>query len=566
MNRSFIMSTLLLFFTAFIAACGGGGGGGGGGGSDDDDDDDDTTVRTGVFIDGPVQGLSYETATQSGVTNANGEFDYINGETVTFSIGGIVLGTADAAAEVSPFDLFGMNPPTTELALRLQLNTRNDVTGFDRAANVAFLLVSLDNDADPDNGIDLAGWDVALAAAELDFDLNLYTFARRFRNFAATYDINPDVSPIQPLAHLYASLGIIMPIHLVTSVITDYGNNGSDNFVLEYGYDANGFTNSFEVDSDADGVFSQSQSYVHTSQGRFDTFDFQSDSDDDGMPNSTQNQTSTYNADGDLATLVTESDFDGDGNLDNRQTTTHVYDDFGRRESSQMAIDTDFDGGTDEVIDYTYTYDADNNLLTEVQEGDVDLDSNPDSVETFTYTYDSAGNQLTKLQERDTGVDLDIDFRQSETRTYDADGNVLTYERELDFNGDDDLDNLDSFTYTYDSGGNMLTSVYEGRSDGEIVDERIRRTFSYNSNATLRTSEVYQDDSDLNGSYSGANDYNHTTTYTYDDYGNWLTQFQQVDNDADADFDTVNLTEHSYTTIGDGMSSLLFHYSDLTLF
>ncbi|HEX5056676.1 MAG TPA: hypothetical protein VFX02_09280 [Gammaproteobacteria bacterium] len=246
MNRSFILSLMALLFSAFITACGGGGGGSNGG-------NEDNTVRTGVFIDGPVQGLSYETPTQSGVTNADGEFEYINGETVTFSIGGIELGSAEGAAEINPFDLFGMTPPTTELALRLQLNTRNDVTGFDRAANVAFLLVSLDNDNDPDNGIDLTGWDVDLASAELDFNVNMYAFARKFRYFAAAYGINPDVSPVQPLAHLYSSLGITVPIHLVTSVITDTGNNGTDNFVLQYGYDADGFTNSFKVDGDADG-------------------------------------------------------------------------------------------------------------------------------------------------------------------------------------------------------------------------------------------------------------------------------------------------------------------------
>jgi hypothetical protein len=560
MNRSFILATALLFFTLFIAACGGGGGGGG-----NDDDDDEDEVRTGVFIDGPVEGLSYETASQSGLTNADGEFEYLAGETVSFSIGGIELGSAEGAAELNPFDLFDMTPPATELALRLELNTRNDVTDFDRAANIAFLLVSLDNDADPDNGIDLTGWNSDLADAELDFDVNLYTFARRFRSFAGTYDINSDIVPTGPLAHLYDSLGITIPIHLVTSVITDSGNNGSDNFVLAYGYDTNGFTNSFQVDSDADGIFSQSQSYSHTARGRGLSFLFESDTDEDGMPDFSQNQTSSYNSDGDLATFVNESDINGDG-PENRQTTTHVYDDLGRRESSQMAIDTDVDTFTDEIVDYSYTYDADNNLLTEVQESDSNLDSVYDSVETFTYTYDGAGNQLTRLQERDTGIDMDIDFRQSEVRTYDEDGNVLTYLKELDFNGDDDLDDFESFTYTYDSNGNMLTSIFEGRSDGETIDERTRHTYSYNGNGTLRLSEFRQNDSNLNGVYSDADDYNHTTTYTYDGFGNWLSQFQQVDNDADAAVDQTNLTEHSYTTISDGMTSLLFHYSDLTLF
>jgi len=38
-----------------------------------------------VFIDSAVKGLSYETATQSGVTDVDGTFKYLAGEKVTFS-------------------------------------------------------------------------------------------------------------------------------------------------------------------------------------------------------------------------------------------------------------------------------------------------------------------------------------------------------------------------------------------------------------------------------------------------------------------------------------------------
>lgn len=60
----------------------------------------DTSVKTGVFIDAPVKGLTYKTATQSGVTNDKGEFKYITGETVTFSLDGVELGSAVAQAKL----------------------------------------------------------------------------------------------------------------------------------------------------------------------------------------------------------------------------------------------------------------------------------------------------------------------------------------------------------------------------------------------------------------------------------------------------------------------------------
>jgi hypothetical protein len=59
-------------------------------------------INKGVFCISPVVGLNYQTLTQSGTTNENGEFLYITGETVTFSIGDLVLGSAPGAPEITP--------------------------------------------------------------------------------------------------------------------------------------------------------------------------------------------------------------------------------------------------------------------------------------------------------------------------------------------------------------------------------------------------------------------------------------------------------------------------------
>jgi hypothetical protein len=62
-------------------------------------------VLTGVFKDSAVQGLSYETLTQRGITNSNGEFTYLDGEKITFSIRNVVLGSGMAKALMTPIDL-----------------------------------------------------------------------------------------------------------------------------------------------------------------------------------------------------------------------------------------------------------------------------------------------------------------------------------------------------------------------------------------------------------------------------------------------------------------------------
>lgn len=59
----------------------------------------------GMFLDTSVQGLEYETETQSGLTDEKGRFIYSEGERVTFFIGGITLGECTGSLFVTPVDL-----------------------------------------------------------------------------------------------------------------------------------------------------------------------------------------------------------------------------------------------------------------------------------------------------------------------------------------------------------------------------------------------------------------------------------------------------------------------------
>jgi cyclophilin family peptidyl-prolyl cis-trans isomerase len=83
----------------------------------------------GQFLDGPVQGLSYRTATLSGTTDASGRFNYRAGETVTFSIGGMDLPAVAAAAVVTPLDVVGTSnlndPDLVNLLVLLQSLDQN---------------------------------------------------------------------------------------------------------------------------------------------------------------------------------------------------------------------------------------------------------------------------------------------------------------------------------------------------------------------------------------------------------------------------------------------------------
>ena len=99
--------------------------------------DSSSGTREGQFIDSPVEGLTFETQTISGTTDAEGSFLFSSGEQVTFSIGGIVLGSTRARSIITPIDLVpGARDENNPAVI-----------------NIVRLLLTLDQDRDPENGI-----------------------------------------------------------------------------------------------------------------------------------------------------------------------------------------------------------------------------------------------------------------------------------------------------------------------------------------------------------------------------------------------------------------------------
>lgn len=95
---------------------------------------------TGVFIDAPVSGITFKTPTQGGITNAAGEFKYLAGETVAFSIGELALGSAVGKPILSPLDIIADAKDTSD----------------QRVINICVLLQTLDQDGNPANGISIS--------------------------------------------------------------------------------------------------------------------------------------------------------------------------------------------------------------------------------------------------------------------------------------------------------------------------------------------------------------------------------------------------------------------------
>jgi len=111
-KKSIVLSTAVVLSFGLVG-CGGGGSNSSGATA--------TATKTGVFADAPVEGLSYSTATQSGFTNAQGQFKYKAGETVTFKLGTLTLGKGKAGAFVTPYTISDNNTTAaTNIAMVLQ--------------------------------------------------------------------------------------------------------------------------------------------------------------------------------------------------------------------------------------------------------------------------------------------------------------------------------------------------------------------------------------------------------------------------------------------------------------
>ncbi len=149
LSRTVCLLSVGAIATALVA-CGGGGGGGG----------STLPVLTGVFSDSPVGGISYKTETRSGVTNADGKFEYLSGEHVTFFVGSVELPRSNAASVVTPLDIAGTSDPTSQ-----------------KVANMLVLLQSLDEDGNPSNGITIPSTASSAASTPINFDIATGSFS-----------------------------------------------------------------------------------------------------------------------------------------------------------------------------------------------------------------------------------------------------------------------------------------------------------------------------------------------------------------------------------------------------
>ncbi|MBV5278317.1 MAG: hypothetical protein J0647_04675 [Campylobacteraceae bacterium] len=121
-------------------------------------------VATGTFVDAPVQGLKYTTATQTGYTDSNGTYKYVAGEQIEFFLGNLSLGKVTASSLTTPYTMAG---------------DTNISAPSDKAKNIAMLLQNFDANRSDSAVLDLSKLkdhnfsDVNLSATTADMETKI---------------------------------------------------------------------------------------------------------------------------------------------------------------------------------------------------------------------------------------------------------------------------------------------------------------------------------------------------------------------------------------------------------
>lgn len=122
---------LVLLLTLLLCACGGGGG--------------SAPPLVGQFMDAPVSGLTYTcssaagSSSNTGITDAQGQFNYLSGQSCTFKVGKVTLGVpvrVPTDGKVTPQDVAGVTRSATRspsvVAIAQFLQSLNDGTDPDK--------------------------------------------------------------------------------------------------------------------------------------------------------------------------------------------------------------------------------------------------------------------------------------------------------------------------------------------------------------------------------------------------------------------------------------------------
>ena len=469
-------------------------------------------VSTGVYKDaGPVGGLQYQTQTQSGVTDANGHFKYIDGEKVTFSVSNVTLGQVAGAPVVTTFDLVGIAPPTSNFGIPLNNAKSNQ---FQEAVNISIFLQTLDNDGDHSNGIIIPSVVNSVVAA---YPINFkYTYVKDYYSyvrpiFTETYQLKffiancraagawGGVKPIKNLGYatrnLYSGLGLVAEVYLKKVVTNPDGSTET------YGYDSLGQL-SDRVIRDADGKLNNRQNFTYDDNGNLTKLVVLDATD-------SQIYLMNYGFDANGALVSYESTFESNTNY-------HLKSIFTVDANGNPLLQMDYYG--DRYYGKTVHKYNGHGLLESSKA--YDLNDNIHSADIFSFNENLT--LKSRLSSGNFGTPDEYSFRYE----YEYDG----YGRVTRFTQSSSTSSI-SYRTTFDVQGNFASlSIY---SDGNLLS---REVYTSDENGYRINTQAYNSENRLLS----------TTVYSYDRYGNLIKK--SLDNGTNA-YTTTYINQSGWSSL-----------------
>lgn len=532
---------LLLSTSLLLSACGGSSGTS----TSTNTNTSSIAPTVGVFTDSPVEGLRYTGPNFSGLTNAKGEFNYLEGDVVSFSLGGMIFGSVTGAQTITPFSLFNLTAPASAAAIRSELSKED--SDFRKVLNIVTLLVTLDRDNNPDNGLDVSSYDLELANATQSLDLDPIEFQTYVRNDlldsvgSAASGLNNSFE--NPLLHFYESLGISVSANLLRIASVDLGNTGSSTNIIENIFNAAGQLTQARTD---DGRNVNITQYEYDNNG-----------------NETV-ATNTYVFDNILSSFEQEVDNRTYiiGGINNNKLSTRTEGQTVGPDLSTNSFSYTYDGTTGDLtrefrrfdirssVEVIFTYEN-GQLATSTQNFDDDADRVVDRSSLSTYTYENA-NEVKRVVRTDTDVTTVDTFNSLSTtiNTY-TNNQLIKSELSNDSTGNGVVDFVQTTVNTYGSNGRQLTSVQIA------VNAAGNMTFS-GSISNNNNGDLIKDER----SFFNGNESNTLTSYnieinTYDTNGRVTRNERSSDNDNNpaTPFDRSTVNDFQYDAQGREISN-----------
>lgn len=487
------MNTKLLtlsLISCALAACGGGSGGG--------------SSKPSIKVNG-ITGVNYQIGERSGIVTDGQAIPYSAGEQISFKLGELTLATVTAKDTITLADFFP-NMPTTAADFRALLRMGYDQSEkllslpnglkeysygatpvLHRTSNLMQLLLAMDNDRNPNNGLDLTSgnWASKLSGFSEDtlpLNIDLREFANHYRTraFSQVQALPLTMDIAMPLRTLYQIAGVSIDAKAVTGYTQP---NIAPGAVREFAFNAN-----MQLESDKEITSNTvTTSYTYDSNGNITRKFIETDSSNNGSIDSSSEYSRTYSDFG-VSLTFDRKDRDLNGDL-----TRHDRSESAALDNKRQVIRTVSTNQLDNTANYNVRLNTFNSDGLQTQQNYEEYDSSDTLLrerneKNYSYTDD-------KLSQAVSNSYSGSSFASSTTQNYSYGDNTITVEGVYRNASNEVLG--ESYRYVENFSAGRLTQADYTMFSGDIdstVNETKTIKYAYDDQGRLTSCTWYEND------------------------------------------------------------------------